>query len=107
MAVTIRRLAPVAHLPLVLGVLRTLEGAQLIDTIIPPNPAHVLSNGRGVEALVLGILDGHHVLYKIGRRLDERGMLSLLHPGLEAASGHDTRLALYRTKKVNLLKSKV
>ena len=73
MTISIGRLAPVAHLPLVLGVLRKLEVAQLIDTMIPPNPAHVLSSGRGVEALVLAILDGHHALYKVGRRLDERG----------------------------------
>lgn len=92
MAVTIGRLAPVAHLPLVLGVLRKLEVARLIDTMVPPNPAHVLSSGRGVEALVLAILDGHHALYKVGRRLDERGMLPLLQPGLEATSVHDTRL---------------
>lgn len=92
MAVSIQRIAPVAHLPLVLGVLRKLNVAQLTDTLIPPNPAHVLSCGRGVEALVLAILDGHHALYKVGRRLDERGMLPLLQPGLEAASVHDTRL---------------
>ncbi len=92
MTVSIRRLAPVAHLPLVLGVLRKLEVASLIDTLIPPNPAHVLSNGRGVEALVLAILDGHHALYKVGQRLDERGMLPLLQPGLQPTSVHDTRL---------------
>ena len=92
MTVSIRHIAPVAHLPLVLGVLRKLEVAQLIDTLIPPNPAHVLSSGRGVEALVLAILDGHHALYKVGRRLDERGMLPLLQPGLERPSVHDTRL---------------
>ena len=92
MTVSIGRLAPVAHVPLVLGALRKLEVAQIIDTMIPPNPAHVLSNGRGVEALVLAMLDGHHALYKVGRRLDERGMLSLLQPDLEALSVHDTRL---------------
>jgi hypothetical protein len=37
-----------------------------------------VSAGRAVEALVLSILDGHHALYKVGRRLDERGMLALL-----------------------------
>jgi hypothetical protein len=77
MTLSIRRLSPVAHLPLVLGGLGKLEVAPLIDTMIPPNPAHVLSNGRGVEALVLAIVDGHHALYKVGRRLDERGMLPL------------------------------
>lgn len=66
--------------------------AQRIDTLILPNPAHVLSNGRGVEALVLAMLDGHHALYKVGRRLDERGMFPLLPPGLEMTSVHDTRL---------------
>jgi transposase len=90
--VSIHRLSPVAHLPLVLGVLRKLEVAQLIDTMIPPNPAHVLSNGRGVEALVLAILDGHHALYKVGRRLDERGLIPLLQPDLDVTSVHDTRL---------------
>jgi hypothetical protein len=92
MAVKIRRLAPVAHLPLVLGVLRKLEVAQLIEAMLPPNPAHVLTCGRGVEALVLAILDGHHALDKVGRRLDERGMFPLLQPGLAATSVHDTRL---------------
>lgn len=92
MAVAIRRLAPVAHLPLVLGVLRKLDVAQIIDTMIPPNPAHVLSCGRGVEALVVAILDGHHALYKVGRRLDERGILPLVQAGLESTSVHDTRL---------------
>jgi hypothetical protein len=92
MTVSIRRLSPVAHLPLVLGGLRKLEVAQLINTMIPPHPAHVLSNGRGVEALVLAILDGHHALYKVGQRLDERGMLPLLQSDLDVTSVHDTRL---------------
>jgi transposase len=92
MVISIHSLAPVAHLPLVLGILRKLEVAKLIDTLIPPHPEHVLSSGRGVEALVLAILDGHHALYKVGGRLDERGMLPLLQPGLTRASIHDTRL---------------
>src|SRR4030095_5029124 len=92
MAVSLRDVAPVAHLPLVLGMLRTLDVARRIDTLTHPQPAHVLSCGRGVEALVLAILDGHHALYKVGQRLDERGMLPLLQPGLTRASIHDTRL---------------
>jgi transposase len=40
----------------------------------------------------LAILDGHHALYKVGRRLDERGMLPLLQPDLDVTSVHDTRL---------------
>jgi transposase len=92
MAVAIHQISPVAHLPLVLGVVRKLNVAGRIDTFCPPHPAHVLSCGRGVEALLLAILDGHHALYKVGTRLEERGMLSLLQPGLTRASLHDYRL---------------
>src|SRR5919108_537185 len=55
MTTTIQQIHPVAHLPLVLGVLRRLEVATIIDRLIPPHPAHGLSCGRGVEALVLAI----------------------------------------------------
>src|SRR5215467_6530382 len=92
MAVSVQHIHPVAHLPLVLGVLRRLEVATVIDRLLPPHPAHVLSCGRGVEALVLAILDGHHALYKVGQRLDERGMMALLQPGLTRAAFHDYRL---------------
>src|SRR5262245_5240632 len=92
MAVAIQQISPVAHLPLVLGVIRKLNVAALIDTFCPPHPAHVLSCGRGVEALLLAILDGHHALYKVGARLEERGMLPLLQPGLTRAALHDYRL---------------
>src|ERR687887_729507 len=92
MAISIHQISPVAHLPLVLGVIRKLNVATLIDTFCPPHPAHVLSCGRGVEALLLAILDGHHALYKVGARLEERGMLPLLQPGLRRTSLHDYRL---------------
>src|ERR671927_484545 len=92
MAMTIQQISPVAHLPLVLGVVRKLNVAALIDTFCPPHPAHVLSCGRGVEALLLAILDGHHALYKVGARLEERGMLPLLQDGLRRASLNDDRL---------------
>src|SRR5262244_2364382 len=92
MPVSVKQSHPIAHLPLVLGVLRRLEVATVIDSLTPPHPAHGLSCGRGVEALVLAILDGHHALYKVGRRLEERGMVALLQPGLTRASLNDYRL---------------
>ena len=92
MAIAVQQIRPVAHLPLVLGVLRRLEVASLIDDLIPPHPAHMLSTGRGVEAMVLAILDGDHALYKVGQRLEERGMLELLQCGLSRVSLHDYRL---------------
>src|SRR5262247_2267077 len=92
MAMTVQQIHPVAHLPLVLGVLRRLEVATVIDRLIPPHPAHRLSCGRGVENIVIAILDGHHALYKVGKRLEERGMLALLQPGLTRAALNDYRL---------------
>jgi hypothetical protein len=92
MAVASSGLAPVAHVPCVLGILRKLEVAAIIDTMLPPVSRNVRSCGRGVEALLLAILDGHHALDKVGPRLDERGMLALLQPGLGQASLHDYRL---------------
>jgi len=80
MAITVSAIRPVAHLPLILGMLRKLEVATIIDDFLPPHPDNVLSVGHGVEALVLAILDGHHALYKVGTRLEERGMLSLERP---------------------------
>jgi hypothetical protein len=77
---------------LVLGVLWRLEVATGVDRLIPPHPAHGLSCGCGVEALVLAILDGHHALYKVGKRPEERGMLALLQPGLTRAALNDHRL---------------
>jgi transposase len=92
MAIAVQQIYPVAHLPLILGVLRRLEVATVIDRLLPPHPAHVLSCGRGVEALVLAILDGDQALYKVGKRLEEHGMVALLQPGLTRASLNDYRL---------------
>ena len=92
MAIAVQQIDPIAHLPLVLGVLRRLEVAIVIDCLIPPHPTHELATGRGVEALVLAILDGPHALYKVGQRLDERGMVALVQPGLTRAALHDYRL---------------
>ena len=92
MAIAVQQIRPIAHLPLILGVLRRLEVATLVDGLIPLHPEHVVSAGCGVEALVLAVLDGDHALYKVGHRLEERGMLELLQPGLTRASLHDYRL---------------
>jgi len=56
------------------------------------HPTHVLACGRGVEALLLAMLDGHHALDKVGARLEARGMLPWLQEGLGRASLHDDRL---------------
>ena len=92
MAIAVQQICPVAHLALILGLLRRLEVATLLDRLIPPHPAHGLSCGRGVAALVLAMLDGHHALYKGGKRLEERGMVPLLQPRLPRIALNDYRL---------------
>ena len=92
MAVGVRAIRPVAHFPWMLGIRRQLEGAAVMERRLPPPPAHVRAYGTGVEALVLAILDGHHAFYKVGPRLEERGMLDLLQPSVSRASRNDSRL---------------
>jgi uncharacterized protein DUF4277 len=92
MALAVQQISSVAHLPLILGVVRRLEVATIIDRLIPPHPAQGLSCGREVTALGLAILDGHQALYKVGKRLEERGMVGLLQAGLTRASLNDYRL---------------
>ena len=46
---------------------------------------------RGVEAWVLAILYGHHAFYKVGKHLEERGIVPQ-QPGLTWASLPDYRL---------------
>src|SRR5919109_3284362 len=92
MAVAMQQSRPVAPLPLVLGVLRTLHVAARIEPCCPTHAAHVLASGRGVEALLLALRDGPHALSQVGARWEERGRLPWLHEGLERASLHDDRL---------------
>src|SRR4029450_5473081 len=92
MAISVSGIAPVAHLPLIFGVLRQLEVAALIAALPPPHPDNVLSCGRGVAALVLAMLDGDHARYKVGARWGERGMLPLLQEGAQRESRNDDRL---------------
>jgi transposase len=40
----------------------------------------------------IAMLDSDHALYKVGRRLEERGMIDLLQPELTRASLHDYQL---------------
>src|SRR5918912_535980 len=70
-AIAIQQISPVAHLPLVLGVVRKLTVAALIDTFCPPHPAHILSCGRGVEALLLDGLERTSLNdYRLGQILE-------------------------------------
>jgi hypothetical protein len=85
MAGPVQQMYPVAPFPVILGVVRRLEVATVLDQLSPPHPAHGLSGGRGVKAWVLAILDGDHALDTVGKRLAERGMLEWLQPGFTRA----------------------
>jgi len=41
MAASVHAIRPVAHLPLLLGMLRQLKVASIIDDLIPPHPDNV------------------------------------------------------------------
>jgi len=96
MAMTVQPMHPVAHVPFVLGVFRRLAVATVSARLIPPHPAPTLSGGRGVAAVVLALQAGHHALYKVGKRREERGRLARLQPGRTRAALHDDRLGHIR-----------
>ena len=96
MAVSVSGISPVAQLPLILGRRRTLQVASRIDERLPPHPDNVISCGTGVAAVVLAILDGDHARYKVGARLEERGMRPLLQADLGRESLNDDRLGQIR-----------
>jgi hypothetical protein len=83
---------PVAPRPVILGVLRRLEGATVSDRILPSHPAPVLSCGRGVAALVRAIRDGEPALDTVGQRLAKRGKVARLQPGRTRVARHASRL---------------
>ena len=96
MAVAMQQSRPGAHVPVGLGVVRQLNVAALLDTFGPPHPAPLLACGRGVEALRLAMLDGQHALSKVGARLEARGRIPLLPPGLQGVALHDDWLGQSR-----------
>ena len=86
MAMAVQTSDPVAPGPVVLGVLRRLEGATGIDRLLPSPPAPGLACGRGVAARVHALRDGPPALDPVGQRLEERGLGARLHPGLPRAA---------------------
>jgi hypothetical protein len=90
-AITVQHSHPVAQVPVVLGILRRLEGATRLEGLLPPHPAPGLSCGRGVAAVGLAMLEGPHALSKGGQRRAERGMGTLLQPGRTRAARHADR----------------
>jgi len=61
MAITIQQIRPVAHLPLVLGVLRKLDVAALIDTLCPVRSKVNIRLTHGKKSAA-----EHHVITALG-----------------------------------------
>jgi hypothetical protein len=82
---------PVAPLPLVLGVLRRLAVATVMDRLLPPQPASGLSCGRGVAAHQAGFIPhmGEHfgpAAFRLKRPLGAmQGAYILPMPGWDSA----------------------
>jgi hypothetical protein len=78
MARAVQQIRPIAHLPLVLGVLRHLEVATVVDRLIPSHSAHVLSCGRGSKPW--------SSRFWMTLMPSMRDTMALLQPGLTRAS---------------------
>ena len=83
---------PVAPLPLVLGVLRRLEGAPVLDPSSRPIRRLGARGGVGGAALVLAMLAGQHARAQVGQRLEERGRFPRLQPGGTRAALQEDRV---------------
>lgn len=62
MDITTKRLD---YLPIIGHALKKLGVAQIIDTLVPPDPRSHASTGECVEALIVAILHGKHTLSRI------------------------------------------
>jgi hypothetical protein len=67
MALTVQQIQSMAHVSLVLGVLRRLEVATVIDRLIPPHPAHIK-----VQICVMIKIDFSHMRkFPVNASIDE------------------------------------
>src|SRR5437867_1992254 len=82
MAIAVQQIHPVAHLPLVLGVLRRLEVATVIDRLLRPTRRTGSRMGVGPKPWCSPFSMGIMPSLRWGKRLEERGMVSLQQPVL-------------------------
>ena len=81
------------HLPVIAGALKRLRIAERVDEVIPPDPRSVVTTGQCVEALVVAILSGTHVLYLVDQLLAGYDLEFALGWSAKAGDFHDQRLA--------------
>jgi transposase len=84
---------PIAHLPLIRGVIDRLRIQEVIDDLLPPDPRSKVSDGECVKVMLLNILQGRVALYDMERWLSHTDVELLLGEGVPAGAFNDARLA--------------
>ena len=91
-----------AHLPLVMGVIRSTSAIDIIDAACGIDRRMKSSHGACVALILAGIFAGEHGLWRLQDRLDVYDMATVMRDrGIDLAEFHDVRLgraldAVYR-----------
>ena len=88
------RVLPVAHLPLIRGVIDQLGLEEVIDAHLPKHTLAKISDVECVIAMLFSILSGRQALWKQDEWLGKIDAELLLGEGIDAAAFHDTRLGV-------------
>lgn len=82
-----------AHLPLVMDVLRRSRVAEVIDAACSIDPRMKVSDGECVALIIAGVFAGEHGLWRLQDRLDVYDMATVMQDaGIDLAEFHDVRL---------------
>jgi transposase len=82
-----------AHLPLIMDVLRRSRVAEVIDAACGMDPRQKVSHGECVALIIAGVFAGEHGLWRLQDRLDVYDMATVMQdPGIDLAEYHDARL---------------
>ena len=91
-----------AHLPLIMGILRRMRIVELIDQACGVDRRMKASHGEALAVILLGIFAGEHGLWRLQDRLDVYDLATIMQdPGFDLRDFHDVRFgrmldALYR-----------
>lgn len=85
--------APVAHLPVIRGLIDQLGIYEIIDTLLPKHPLSRVSDADCVVAMMLNVLCGRVALFRMDWWLERTDVELLLGPGKPADAFDDNRLS--------------
>lgn len=82
-----------AHLPLVMDVLRRSRVIEIVDEACGIDRRQKVSHGECVAMIIAGVFAGEHGLWRLQDRLDVYDMATVMQdPGIDLAEYHDVRL---------------